>query len=102
MRGHDIDKLKRVIRQPANCEDQRRANEQSCGFLVAPVSCQRAPAAPQVRNDEATVDGNAEERRHVINQEGGNQEEQPLVTAHRPRATLVKVDVGDLGQSHGY
>lgn len=51
----------------------------------------------EVRDDEATVDGDTEEGGHVINQEGWNQEEQPLVSAHRPRATTIKVDVGDLG-----
>lgn len=97
MRGHNIDKLKCVVRQPANGKNQRRTNQQGGRLLVAPVCSQGAPAAVEVRDDEATVDGNTEEGTHVIHQESRNQEEQPLVSAHRPRATPVKVDVGDLG-----
>lgn len=102
VRGHNIDKLQSVIRQPANREHHCGADQQSRGLLVASVGGQRAPAASQLGDDEAAVDGDAEEGRHVINQEGRDQEEEPLVTAHRPRAALVKVDVGDLGECHGY
>lgn len=97
MRGHNIDKLKCIIRQPANCENQRWTNQQSGSLLVAPVGGQSATAAVEVRDDEATVDGDTEERGHVIEQERRDQEEQPLVSAHWPRATLIEVNVGDLG-----
>lgn len=97
MRGHDIDKLKCVIWQPAYCKNQRRSDQQSGGFLVASASGQRAPAAMKVSDDEAAVNGDTEERGHVINQESRNQEGQPLVSAHFPRATHIEVDVRDLG-----
>lgn len=51
----------------------------------------------QVRDDEAAVDGDAEEGAHVVEEEGRDQEEEPLVPAHRPRAATVKVNVGNLG-----
>ena len=69
MRGHNIDKLKCIIRQPANCKNQHWTNQQSGGLLVAPVGGQSAPAAVEVRDDEATVEGDTEERGHVIEQE---------------------------------
>lgn len=95
--GHDIDKLERVIRQPADGEHHGGGDEQSRGFLVAAVSSQGGPAAPEVGDDEAAVDGDAEQRGHVVDQESGDQEEEPLVPAHRPRAAHVKLYVGDLG-----
>lgn len=95
--GHDIDKLQCIIRQPADCKHNGGGDEQSSGFFVAAVSSQGRPAAPEVGDDEATVDGDAEQRGHVVNQESRNQEEQPLVAAHRPRTPHVKVDVGDFG-----
>lgn len=53
-------------------------------------------------SDDVGFNGDAEERRHIINQESGNQEGQPLVAAPGPRAAPFKVNVGDLGQRHGY
>lgn len=102
VRGHDVDELHGVIRQPADGEDHGGADQQGSGLLVAPVGGQRDPAAPQLGDDEAAVDGDAEQWRHVVNQEGRYQEEEPLVTANQPSAALVKVDVGDFGQRHGY
>lgn len=99
--GHDIDKLERVIRQPADGEHHGGGDEQRRGLLVAPVGGQRGPAAPQVGDDEAAVDGDAEQRGHVVDQEGRDQEEEPLAPAHRPGAAHVKVDVGDFGEGHG-
>lgn len=95
--GRDIDKLERIVRQPADRKHDGRGEEQGGGFLVAAISGQGAPAAPEVGDDEAAVDGDAEQRGHVVNQESGYQEEQPLVPPHRPRATHIKVYVGDFG-----
>lgn len=52
-------------------------------------------AAPELGDDEATVEGDAEKRGHVAKQESRNQEGQPLLPAHQPRATHIKVYVGD-------
>lgn len=95
--GRDIDKLERVIRQPADGKHNGGGDEQSGRFLVAAVSSQGRPAAPEVGDDEAAVDGDAEQRGHVVNQERRNQKEQPLVPAHRPRTPHIKVYVGDFG-----
>lgn len=95
--GHDIDELECVVRQPADRKHNSGGDEQSRGFLVAAVSSQGPPAAPEVGDDEATVDGDAEQRGHVVDQESGYQEEQPLVPADRPRTAHIKVYVGDFG-----
>lgn len=95
--GRDIDKLECIIWQPADGKHDGGGDEQSGRFLVAAVSSQGRPAAPEVGDDEATVDGNAEQRGHVVNQESGNQEEEPLVAAHRPRTPHIEVYVGDFG-----
>lgn len=88
--------LTNSIWQPANCKNQSWTNEQRSSFLVASVGGQRAPAAMEVRDDKAAVNGDAEERGHIVNQKGRNQEVEPLVLANGPRATTTEVNVGDL------
>lgn len=63
---------------------------------VAFLLRQRAPAAMEVRDDKAAVNGDAEERGHIVNQKGRNQEVEPLVLANGPRATTTEVNIGDL------
>lgn len=96
MRGQNIDKLKCIVWQPANCKNQSWTNEQRSSVLVASVGGQRAPAAMEVRDDKAAVNGDAEERGHIVNQKGRNQEVEPLVLANGPHATTTEVNVGDL------
>lgn len=96
MRRENIDKLKRVIQQPANCENQGGADEKGCSFLIASVSNQGAPTAVEVGDDEATVDSDAQQGGYIVDQEGRDKEEQPLLPTNRPCAANVKVDVGDL------
>lgn len=65
-------------------------------FLLRLSAAREPLQLMEVRDDKAAVNGDAEERGHIVNQKGRNQEVEPLVLANGPRATTTEVNVGDL------